>query len=227
MGHTRTNSATDSGMKQEDSNHFVECTGPVVDGNGWIIWVPTLKPELFFTISSLCGFSVAQELETRCSAVEDLSSVIVTDNIEQFGSRENVRFFGVEEEDVFAKVVSLAEKVGFVIISNGVSAYHRLPNGSKSPKLVITKFVRRDTKHQLMKTRRNLKNTNIFVIDNLTTICARITSELMTSEIVGNVLTVNEKIMVFMLDKERLSLRICTRSKKGVNKLFSYIFLRK
>ena len=49
----------------------------------------------------------------QCSAAEDLFSVIEADSIEQYGSRENVRIFGVEEEpgeDVFANVVSVAEK---------------------------------------------------------------------------------------------------------------------
>ena len=40
------------------------------------------------------------------------------ESIEQYGRRENVRIFGVEEEpgeDVFAKVVSNAEKAGVSI----------------------------------------------------------------------------------------------------------------
>ena len=50
----------------------------------------------------------------RCSAVEDLSSVIDADSIEQNGRSENVRTFGAEEPvgDVFAKVVNVAEKAG-------------------------------------------------------------------------------------------------------------------
>ena len=32
----------------------------------------------------------------------------------------------------------------------------------------FAKFVRRETKHQLMKNKRNLKNTNVFANDDLT-----------------------------------------------------------
>ena len=99
----------------------------------------------------------------RYSAVEDLSSVIEADSIEQYLRRENMRIFDVDEgpgEDVFTKAVSVAEKVGVVIASNGVSTCHHLPRGGKVPKPIIAKFVRRDTKHQLVKKKRNLKTTD-------------------------------------------------------------------
>ena len=54
----------------------------------------------------------------QCSAAEDLSSVIEADSIEQYGRRENVRNFGVEEEpgeEVFANVFIVAEKAGVSI----------------------------------------------------------------------------------------------------------------
>ena len=60
--------------------------------------------------------------------MEDLISVIEADSIEQYGNKENVRIFGVDEEpgdDVFPKVVSVAEKAGFVITSNDVSICYR------------------------------------------------------------------------------------------------------
>ena len=53
-----------------------------------------------------------------CSAVEVLYSIIEADSIEQYGRGEIVRIFGVEEKpghDVFANVVSVAEKAGVVI----------------------------------------------------------------------------------------------------------------
>ena len=71
-------------------------------------------------------------------------------------------------EDVFAKVVSVAEKAGVSITKNDVSICHRLPSGGTGPKPLIAKFVRRETKHQLMKNKRNSKNANIFVNDDLT-----------------------------------------------------------
>ena len=82
-----------------------------------------------------------------------------------------MRIFGVEEEpgeDVFAKVVSVAQKTGVSKTKNDVGVCHRLPSGGIGHKPLIAKFVRRETNHHLMKNKRNLKNTNIFVNDNLT-----------------------------------------------------------
>ena len=105
-----------------------------------------------------------------------------------------MRIFGVQEEpgeDVYAKVVSVAEKAGVQITANDVSTCHRLPGGGSGPKPLIAKIVRRDTKHQLMKNKRNLKNTNIFVNDDLTPIRAKVTRELRKRDDVAGVHTVN------------------------------------
>ena len=83
----------------------------------------------------------------HCSAAGEMSAVIEADSIEQYGRRENVRIFGVEEEqceDVFAKVVSVAEKAGVSITPNDVSICHRLPSGGTGSKQLIAKFVRRE-----------------------------------------------------------------------------------
>ena len=78
--------------------------------------------------------------------------------------------FGVEEpdEDVFAKLVSEAEKAGVTLTAIDVSTCDRLPCGVEGPKPLIAKFVRRDTKHELTKQNRNLKETSIYANDDLT-----------------------------------------------------------
>ena len=91
-----------------------------------------------------------------------LSSVLGLDSIEKFGRGENVRIFGSDEysvEDVFAKIVIVAERASVIIKSNDVSTCHCLPSGGKGPKPILAKIVRRDTKHQLMKKKRNLIKT--------------------------------------------------------------------
>ena len=60
-------------------------------------------------------------------------------------------------EDVFGKVVSVAGKAGVPITKNDVSICHRLPSGGTGPKPLKTKFVRRETKHQLVKNKRHFK----------------------------------------------------------------------
>ena len=98
MGPTRTNStsAQNPTKKEEGSNQLVECTGPRVDGSGYVIWtniwVPTLIPKNFFSRPFLCDFCAVEELKKiQCSAAGDLSPVIEADSIEQYGRRENVK----------------------------------------------------------------------------------------------------------------------------------------
>ena len=143
----------------------------------------------------------------RASTVDDRSLIIEADSIEQCGRRENVRIFGVEEEpdeDVFAKVVSVAEKAGVTIFARDVSACHRLPGGGKGQKPLIAKFVRWDTKHQFMKHRRNLKETSIYVNDDLTPLRAKMSLDLRSKDDVRSVVTANGKIFIFMLDNQKL-----------------------
>ena len=112
----------------------------------------------FFTRPFICGFCAVEEhKKIQCSAAGDLSPVIEADCIEQYGRRENARIFGVEEEpgeDVFEKVVSVAEKAGVSITKNDVSICHRLSSEGTGPKPLIAKIVRRETKHQLMKNKK-------------------------------------------------------------------------
>ena len=76
----------------------------------------------------------------QCSAAGELFPAFDVDSIEQYGRRENVKIFGVEEEtgeDVFAKVVSVAEKAGVSITKKDVSICYRLPSGKTGPKSLI------------------------------------------------------------------------------------------
>ena len=54
-----------------------------------------------------------------------------------------------------------------------------------------------------MKNKRNLKNTNIFVNDDLASIRAKVTRELRKRDDVARVHTFNEKINVFMQDNKK------------------------
>ena len=209
--HNNSASASIPAKKDDGSNHLVECTGPEMDGNGCIIWtnvwVSTLIPKNFAR-PFLGGFCAVEELQPKTSTVDDRWPIIEADSIEQYGRRENVRIFGVEEdEDVFAKVVSVAEKAGVKIITitaTDVSTCHHLPVGGKGPKPLFAKFVRWDTEHQLMKHKRNLKETSICVNDDLMPSRAKLTRDLKSKDDVRGVVTANEKFIVFMQDNQKL-----------------------
>ena len=58
----------------------------------------------------------------------------------------------------------------------------------------------------------NVKNTNIFVNDDLIPICANIINELRKIDNDRNVFTVNKKVIVFLRDNEKVLLKnLCSK----------------
>ena len=112
-------------------------------------------------------------------SVDGRLPIIEANRIQRYGRKENVRTFGVEEEpddDVIAKVVNVAKNAGITITTNDFSTCHRLLSKGKGPKPLTAKFVWRDSKHHLMKHKRNLKETTIDLYDGLNHLIAKITS---------------------------------------------------
>ena len=124
----RKTSVSDEMFTDEDGkNHLIECSGPGQDGNGCVAWVPvwltTGLPKNFSERHLLCGYCAFTEVEKLRkethvdSKVQEtrLSNLILSDANEQYGRRENVRLFGVEEqtgEDVNQQVVDVVEGRG-------------------------------------------------------------------------------------------------------------------
>ena len=143
----------------------------------------------------------------KTSNVVDRLPVIKADSIEHYRRKENLRIFGVEEEadkDAFAKVFIMAGKTGVTITANDSSTCHRLPGGVKCPKLLIPKFVLRNTKHQLMKLKRNLKETSIYVNGDLTPLRTKTTLDLRSKDDVCDVKTAYRKVFLFTQDIQKL-----------------------
>ena len=135
----------------------------------------------------------------KTSTLEDRSPIIKAESFEQNGRSENVCIFGEDEEpddDVFAKVFSVAGTTALTTTHNDHSTCYRLPCGGKGPKPLIARFVCRDTEDQLMKHNTILVETSIYVKDYLTPLCASIIRGLRTKNDVSGVVTANKKIFV-------------------------------
>ena len=129
----------------EGSSHLIECTGKGQNGQGCVAWVPTWLPKRipkgFLNRPFLCGFCAASEVSQLCekqsqvpeksSISVELSSLFNADSNEQYGRRDNVRIFGVKEEtneDVYQKVIDVAEKTGYQISKTDFSVCYRVPS---------------------------------------------------------------------------------------------------
>ena len=124
---TKTSVSDEVFTDEDGKNHLIECSGPGQDGNGCIAWVPDWLPTRLpknFTerpfFCSYCAFTEVEKLRKEAhgdSQVKEtrLSKLFSSDANEQYGRRENVRIFGVEEqtgEDVYQQVVDVVKGTG-------------------------------------------------------------------------------------------------------------------
>ena len=104
---------------------------------------------------------------------------------EQYSRRDCLEFSGIPKratENTNQIVIDIAEAAGVDIEEDDISVSHRLPPNKRNndrPPVIIAKFVRRDTREQLYRARKELRNkttqdigfsihNKIFIPENLT-----------------------------------------------------------
>ena len=193
---TETSPSNEVFTNENGKNHLIECSGRGQDGNGCVAWVPVWLPARLpknFTervfLCDYCAFTEVEKLRKEAhgdSNVQktNLSNFFLSDTNEQYGRREIVRIFGVEEqtgEDVYQRVVDVVKGTSVEIGERDISVCHRLPARGQSGKPMIVKFVRRETKLALMKKKsglRHLSGRPIFINNDITQLRARLLKSL-------------------------------------------------
>lgn len=105
---------------------------------------------------------------------ENVALKIKMDTLEQYSRKNNIIINGINEEkneDICFKVASLVrEKLQVNINQGDISACHRVgnKNTNTSGRPVIVKFTNLSIKHNILKNRKFLKNTTVFVAEDLT-----------------------------------------------------------
>ena len=122
---TKTSVSDEVFTDEDGKNHSIECSGPGQDGSGCVAWVPvwlsTRLPKNFTERPFLCGYFAFTEIEKLRKSAHGVSKVQQTrlTNLflscanEQYGRRENVRLFGLEDqtgEDVYQQVVDVVKE---------------------------------------------------------------------------------------------------------------------
>ena len=166
----------------------------------------------------LCGYDAFTEVgrlrkETHGdSKVKEtkLSNLFLSHANEQYGRREKVKKFGVEEqtgEDVYQQVVDVGKGTGAEICKSDISVCHRLPARGQSGKPNIAKFVRRETKLALMKKKSDLRHQSgrpIYINDDITQLRARLLKSLKEKPDVKAANMINEKIIVYQTNNDKV-----------------------
>ena len=219
---TKTSVSDEVFTDEDGKNHLIECSGPGQDGNGCVAWVPvwflTRLPKSFTDRPFLCGYCAFTEVEKlRKEAQGDskvqetrLSNLFLSDANEQYGQRENVRIFGVEEqtgEDVYQQVVDVMKATGVEICKSDISVCRRLRARGQSGKPIIVKFVRRETKLALKKKKSGLRHQSgrpIYINDDITQLRARLLKSLNEKPDVKAANMINEKIIVYQINNDKV-----------------------
>ena len=132
------------------------------------------------------------------------------DKLEQYSRKENIKVFGLPEtegENTNEKVVNLAREMGLEIGTRDISISHRIRGAAGKPRPIIVKFVRRETKAQVMKHKRNLKKKpefrDVFINDDLTKLRGKIMYQLKSDENIIKQWSVDGKIFCVMKEGNR------------------------
>ena len=101
-------------------------------------------------------------------------SEIAVNRLEQYSRKSSVRIYGLQttNNDYQSAVINLIGTLGITISPADIVAVHPLPkkrlNTDTSPPPIIVKFLRETTKMQIMYVRKNLKNRDTTIKEDLT-----------------------------------------------------------
>ncbi|KAI4465362.1 l1 transposable element-related [Holotrichia oblita] len=94
------------------------------------------------------------------------------DDIEQYSRRSNIRIVGLPEEvsqNTMDKVLTFcSEKLDLKMGSNDIDRCHRVGKPLNGHRALLIKFVSYNVKQAILKRRAALKNTRIFIVEDLT-----------------------------------------------------------
>ena len=158
--------------------------------------VTSAMSNVYKTVLQNVKLDLAQQTETLNNVkVATQKQSFDMDRLEQYSRKENIRVHGIPEvpgENTSRILVELARDIGVEMSETDISVSHRLPgkarpNGNPGnpprPRVIIAKFVRRDTKNTIMRNKKKLKelqNTRkeVYIEDDLTPLRSRLIREI-------------------------------------------------
>jgi hypothetical protein len=139
------------------------------------------------------------------------------DQVEQYTRRDNLRLFGIPEEDhedLEQKIIEIAKSINVDLCKDDFSVAHRLgPKtgpGSGKHRAIIVRFVRRKKRNELLANKKHLKNhtTKIFIAEDLTSLKLRLLKEVKASPRVKMAYSKEGRIMARLAGNEKEEIEI-------------------
>lgn len=128
---------------------------------------------------------VTEEVNKKLQEIENRTSVLESENynlknrimeIEQYSRRNNIRIFGIPEEKgkkekenlVEKMVIFFKDKLNVELQTSDIETCHRVGESKDGKKPIFITFAGHLKKTEVIRKRKSLKGTHIFIVDDLT-----------------------------------------------------------
>ena len=148
------------------------------------------------------------QIKTQLRMIEDLKtksarSLIWCNKNEQYSRRKNIKIIGYkpnDNQDIRLSVCSLLQdRLALTCQAADIEAAHILPTSRQHPQEkppnIIVQFSTRECRNEVLQRRRQLKNTGIVILEDLTTHNVKLMNEVKSNENIKNVWSTNGKII--------------------------------
>ncbi|KAE8751880.1 hypothetical protein FOCC_FOCC001357 [Frankliniella occidentalis] len=117
--------------------------------------------------------NLKKELKAKDDKIDKLENFVETrlDELEQYGRRNNLRIFGVQEkedENTDDIVIDLAQKMGVEIDGSFIDRSHRVGKRGSPNRPIIVKFIGYGPRSEIFGAKKKLINTKITIREDLT-----------------------------------------------------------
>lgn len=120
---------------------------------------------------------LSEKVEVLENKVTGLETQIVAltqqnDDLEQYGRRRNLRFFGIDEiphentGDVVKQI--LMDKLGIKVPDYSIDIAHRLPGRNNTARPILVRFNQMSIRNAVYNNKKKMKNTRIVIKEDLT-----------------------------------------------------------
>lgn len=171
--------------------------------------------------------SVQKEIESVRS--EARAAICATNDVEQYGRRNNVRIRGLavrKDEDCRSTVIAfLKEKLQVDVTTEDIEAAHILPSRpelsdnadvsqpssqgpqQRGPPVIIVRFWERDLRDHVLRNRRRLKKTRFAIIEDLTALNAKTLTRVSKDPNVATAWTWSGKVHAITKSGDKLTVK--------------------
>ncbi|XP_052131162.1 uncharacterized protein LOC127751526 [Frankliniella occidentalis] len=106
--------------------------------------------------------SLKKEVKAKDTKLNEIENKL--DELEQYGRRNNLRIFGVEEredEETDYIVIDMAKKMNVEVSVSSIDRSHRVGRKGTRPRPIIVKFIRHEARDLIFRSKKMVKGSEV------------------------------------------------------------------